>query len=293
MEQNNEYEIIKKIIWLFFMWDLKHNFFIVNGQKNIWKINFIKKILKEKLWIYYKNDLLFIKDLSKLLWKKHNIKVSTNEIIKTEEWNYTDLWTREMNTWLTKWSVSGKKILLIENINRMWVSAMNSFLKSCEDVNKNILILATTYNIDNILTTIISRAIIINIINNSFNNEDIKKISLFNSDKDLLIFFTYMSIWQTDILKKINTLALEDNEFKKNIFKTLDIFYYNKKQSIIDKYNIFIFFKEKNLLDFFIDWLINFFTIKQKFNEAIKYIEMKKIMQTNVNKNNIILYYSL
>jgi DNA polymerase-3 subunit delta' len=50
---------------------------------------------------------------------------------------------------------------LIENIERMNSSAMNAFLKTCEEPLSNRIILATTSNKTAILDTILSRAITI------------------------------------------------------------------------------------------------------------------------------------
>jgi DNA polymerase III delta prime subunit len=114
---------------------------------------------------YFANDFLYIKDFSIQLKKQHNIKVEEDrkETYKTllNEFNYKDIGTREINLRLQQSSAGKNKILLIENIERMTISAINAFLKACEEPLPNRIIIATTTNKSQILDTVISRAITI------------------------------------------------------------------------------------------------------------------------------------
>ena len=51
--------------------------------------------------------------------------------------------------------------MLIENIDRMNVAAMNAFLKTCEEPLPHRVIIATTANKSLLLDTIVSRAVTI------------------------------------------------------------------------------------------------------------------------------------
>jgi len=80
---------------------------------------------------------LYIKDFSFELQKEHTIKVEmkNDETAKTlySDYNYQDLGTRELNSWLQQSPSGEAKILLIENIERMTIGAINAFLKTCEE----------------------------------------------------------------------------------------------------------------------------------------------------------------
>gem|GEM_PF-1275243 len=108
---------------------------------------------------------MYIKDFSFELQKEHTIKVEmkNDETAKTlySDYNYQDLGTREINSWLQQSPSGEAKILLIENIERMTIGAINAFLKTCEEPLANRIIIATTSNKSQILDTIISRAITI------------------------------------------------------------------------------------------------------------------------------------
>jgi DNA polymerase III delta prime subunit len=88
--------------------------------------------------------------------------------ILLNEYNYKDIGTREINSRLQHSPTGQNKILLIKNIERMTISAINAFLKACEEPLPNRIIIATTANKSQILDTVISRAITID----SNKNED-------------------------------------------------------------------------------------------------------------------------
>lgn len=66
-----------------------------------------------------------------------------------------------MSAWLQQSAFSGKKCLLIENLERMSNAAMNAFLKTCEEPLKHRFIFATVSDESAILPTIFSRALLV------------------------------------------------------------------------------------------------------------------------------------
>jgi len=158
-------DILKKYIELWSNAEQKISFFILTWAQWLWKSKAVQALAKDFLWNYLQNDFLYIKDFSFELQKEHKIKVElkNDETAKIlyKDYNYQDLGTREINSWLQQ-SPSGKaKILFIENIERMTIAAINAFLKTCEEPLANRIIIASTSNKSQILDTIISRAIII------------------------------------------------------------------------------------------------------------------------------------
>lgn len=174
--------ILKKHMELALSSDHQISFFLLSGSKDIWKSNIAQDLSKEILWDYFRNDFLHIRDFSNQLQKPHNIKVAKkdDETYKTlyNENKYEDIWTREINSWLLQSPSWKAKIVLIENIERMWISAINAFLKNCEEPLPNRIILATTSNKSQILDTIISRSITIPFSKEAF-------ISKYDFEKDL------------------------------------------------------------------------------------------------------------
>ncbi len=161
-------------------WGQKISFFLISWPKGIGKSQIAQSLSQEFLWNYFRNDFLHIKDFSFELQKQHNIKVEKkdDETYKTlyTDYGYQDIWTREINSWLQQSSAWKAKILLIENIERMSISAINAFLKTCEEPLPNRIILATTSNKSKVLETIISRSITISFDSKNFiSNHDFTK----------------------------------------------------------------------------------------------------------------------
>jgi hypothetical protein len=60
-----------------------------------------------------------------------------------EKTTYENRGVRELTNRLQQSSFSGKKVLLVENIQRMTNAAMNAFLKTCEEPLPNRYLFAT------------------------------------------------------------------------------------------------------------------------------------------------------
>jgi len=240
----------------------KISFFILSSSPDKNNTDLVKDVVKERLWEYYNNDFLYIQDFSKELKQKyninaHNIKVeqkTDNETYKVllNNYNYKDIGTREINTRLQHSSAWSSKILFIENIERMWISAINAFLKTCEEPLPNRVIIATTANKSQILDTVISRAIVINAVKNTQNN--------LNIDLEL----------SDDLNLAIKILASNDNIYK--------------------KHQMLIAINKKWLINKFIDELIAYYVSKNNFNYSEKRLNIKKMSISNVNMDNLLFY---
>jgi len=215
-------DILKKHMELSLNWNQKISFFLLNGPKDIGKSKIAQDLSQEFLWDYFRNDFLHIKDFSDQLQKQHNIKVAQkdDETYKTlyNEYKYKDIWTREINSWLQQSSSWNTKIVLIENIERMGISAINAFLKNCEEPLPNRIILATTANKSQILDTIISRSITI-----PFDAKDF--VSRYNFQEDLKTV-TQSFTASTNIHKKHNILSEINKKWLINPFLDELIAYY-------------------------------------------------------------------
>ena len=76
--------------------------------------------------------------------------------------SYVDMGTRDIVKRCSLSPLGQYKVIFLENIERMTISAANAFLKTFEEPLPGRLIIATTSNKDGLLDTIISRAFIVN-----------------------------------------------------------------------------------------------------------------------------------
>lgn len=139
-------------------------FLLVTGPKNIGKTSFIHEIAKEVLGIHMMQDFLFVRDMSEEIKKNHTLIIgneSGKEKILTLEdgTEYKDIGMRDITYRLQQSGVSGHKIVLLENIERMNASSANAFLKAAEEPLPGRIIIATASHKSQVLETILSRAI--------------------------------------------------------------------------------------------------------------------------------------
>ena len=291
MNKANEHskELFEKYLW----WSSeKVNFFILSGPKGVWKSGIVIELAKEILWDFFYNDFLHIKDFSDKIWKEHELKVEykdTNETTKTlqDSYNYTDIGTREINDWLQVSPAWTKKIVLIENIERMNRSAINAFLKTCEEPLPNRVIIATTSNKSRILDTIISRAIIIPFFEYSY--EELQKycdekwyFAWDNDLKNLVCLMSQGKLWTLDLFYE----KLSENEELKNKFK--NIIKILQDSPIWVKYQVLLDINTAWITEQFLDGIIAYYIQKDQFDSAQKWLEVRKILGTNVKNDNLL-----
>lgn len=227
MVESNK-ELLLKYINMSLKSDQKISFFILDWSNHTWNINLVKDVIQDILWEYYKNDFLYIQDFSKELSKDHNIKVDQKKdtIFDTliKDYNYKNIWTIQINDWLQMSPAWKIKILLIENIERMTISAINAFLKTCEEPLPNRIIIATTKNKSQLLDTILSRSIIINIPsdepilsqNKSYNIKNV--VAYIESDNNISKKHKFLidikKKWQADqLINDLIAYYIQSNDF--------------------------------------------------------------------------------
>ena len=270
----------------------KIKFFILSGPSGVGKSETVVEMSKKILWDYFYNDFLHIKDFSKKLWKEHELKVEYNSDNATSKelldtYKYTDLWTREINQrlWLSPaWT---KRILLIENIERMNRAAMNAFLKTCEEPLANRIILATTSNKSRLLDTIISRAIIIPFFEYSY--EELENYCdekwYFSWDKGLKSFVCMMSMWKIWNVDLFHEKISENEELKdqfKNIISILE------KENLWVKYQSLLSISNNWFIEPVLDWLISYYIFHEQFDKAQNWLNIRKNTWTNVKIDHLL-----
>lgn len=281
----------------------KPQFFLLTGPTNVGKSSMAIEMIKEILWDYYNTDFLHIKDLSNYIGKQHVLKVKLPddkskhfmEYEDIETWiesRYNDLGTREINEWLNKSPFGKYKVLLIENIDRMNLAAANAFLKTCEEPLPNRLIIATTAHSSQLLDTIVSRALIIRF--NSITNEELTTFCTQHnlvSDANLKEFLVNMSMGRPGLLVKLSHMLDNNSDLKREFVDAIKLlstwWNYFKTQSLLSKIN------QDGSISSFLDWWISYCTDKGMFEESQKWLKIKKILNSNVNTENLLLYWVL
>ena len=264
-------------------------FLILIWQEWIGKTTFLRNFVEENLWEYQKTDLFWMKDCSKILWKIHSIQVETpdkQKIIEISESEiYDNKWIRELNTWLQQSSISWRKMVIIENLQRMTNSAMNAFLKTCEEPLKNRYILATAEHESWILPTILSRAMVMKFW--SLSDEQMEEFVSKNfpdinwEDKKTLIELAMGSPWT---FHSIYIQMQEDWELLDEIKKLLS--HMKSKWNRTKKVQLLKKMEEKWLLESIQNVLIKEYSESWNVQWIDARIRVKKLIAANVNQEN-------
>jgi len=271
-------------------------FFLLAGPNWIWKIAHAKAIIEEILWIYMYSDCLFVQDYEPFTWKAHTIPVE----IKTDEKRYIEFpdetqhenyWVREMNEWLINSSFSWKKFLLIENIQRMSNAAINAFLKSAEEPLMNRFIIATVPHVSMVLDTIRSRCITIpfSVLSKDEMQQFADENQIFTDDKKFQSIMIAMAMWKPWFLKSLAEKVKWNENLEENI-KKLTTGLLDDSKPKWELYQALKQVSEQWLLNDFLEWWIAYCSDVWDFEQAERWIKMKKYLQSNVNQDSVLLY---
>lgn len=271
-------------------------FFLLAGPNWIWKISHAKAIIEEILWMYMYSDCLFVQDYEPFTWKAHTIPVE----IKTDEKRYIEFpdetqhenyWVREMKEWLINSSFSGKKFLLIENIQRMSNAAINAFLKSAEEPLMNWFIIATVPHVSMVLDTIRSRCITIpfSVLSKDEMQQFADENQIFTNDKKFQSIMIAMAMWKPWFLKSLAEKVKWNEDLEENI-KKLTTGLLDDSKPKWELYQALKQVSEQWLLNDFLEWWIAYCSDIWDFKQAERWIKMKKYLQSNVNQDSVLLY---
>lgn len=292
-------QTLKKYIDMFFAGDPKSpHFLIVAGPQHIGKSSIIKELLKENMGNYFVTDVLQIKDFSEQLEKKHNIRVelvSNAETTKTliKEYNYEDLGIREVNNRIQQSAIGKYKIVFLENIERMAASPANAFLKTCEEPLPKRLIIATTSNSIQLLETIRSRALMIkfNQLSDNELSQRMETNNMFSNNIQLKQLVINMAMGKPGIAQRIKDLIDNEPELEKtftdlihNLSTEKNHFFAHDALKKLYKHGI---------LEAFIDGRIGYCINNNMQEKWQRRLATKKLMRTNVNYENLLLYWLL
>ena len=268
-------------------------FVLLVGEKGLGKTSFLSGLLENFLWNYKYQDLLLIKDCSQELEKTHTLAVETPSAQKTIPLVNGELYenrgVREISSWLQQSAFSGKKCLLIENLERMSNAAMNAFLKTCEEPLKHRFIFATVSDESAILPTIFSRALLVR-----FFPLSTRQMKEFLYDKsvdknwnliDLVIKMARGRSWLwLTLLKKLEW----DKELADYFIKGFSEFL--EQKSLYLKLVYLKKIQEIGMLDLFIDALIAYYVEIWDEKKILAWIQVKKMKNQSINEENLLWY---
>lgn len=268
-------------------------FVLLVGEKGLGKTSFLSELLENFLWNYKYQDLLLIKDCSQELEKTHTLAVETPSAQKTIPLVNGELYenrgVREISSWLQQSAFSGKKSLLIENLERMSNAAMNAFLKTCEEPLKHRFIFATVSDESAILPTIFSRALLVR-----FSPLSTRQMKEFLYDKsidknwnliDLVIKMARGRSWLwLTLLKKLEW----DKELADYFIKGFSEFL--EQKSLYLKLVYLKKVQEIGMLDLFIDALIAYYVDNWDEKKILAWIQVKKMQNQSINEENLLWY---
>lgn len=191
-------------------------------------------IFQPILFLWENKDLLNyeVENIINSICEKYNIPkitvkkiIDNNESIKIEE-------IRNFMSFADLKSNYKFNIFFIENINRLTTQSANAMLKFLEEPPENTIIFLTNKSIANVLDTILSRVLVIDLFikENKKNNllyEELIKNYFYHNQNDLIYYF-YNN--QKKLEKEDYILFLEillDYSIKNNIFKNIYYIYEN------------------------------------------------------------------
>lgn len=267
-------------------------FLLLVWAEGLGKSSFVLQHMQEELWKYFQSDFLWIRDCSHILGKTHTLQVETPSGLKTIEVDgqiYENRWVREFTTWLQQSSLSWKKVLFIENLERMSSAAMNAFLKTAEEPLSQRFVFSTLSSDKEILPTILSRAVLVYFspLVDSEMSAFLTEIP-FSLTPGLKSFIALLSSgrpwWALRLVQKFQ----EDPDLWKQLFSLFDSFLYGwkKLQQIAGMKKL----EESWLKDLFIDALIARFVELWKWQFAEKRIAFKKMQNSNIAEENLLWY---
>ena len=156
-------QILDKISDSILNWSIISWFYLIAWPKDVGKKALFFSLIN-KISVL-EQDKLILEDPWNEDSRLYQIKVDVEDkdkFIIINDKNFLNLWARQISDFISKTPIGNYKIVFIENIERLNISSANALLKIFEEPPVNVFIFATTSNKNKILSTIISRAIIIN-----------------------------------------------------------------------------------------------------------------------------------
>ncbi len=284
-------EILDKIYEKILNWTLQSWFFLLSWPANIGKKTLILNMI-DKLGVL-PQDMLVIEDPGKIDWKLYQIRVDVpdkDQILLVGDKKFINYWARQIQDFISTTPFGNYKIILIENIERLNISAANALLKTFEEPPVNTFIFATTSNKTKILSTILSRAFLINFYPLTYNQfvEFIKTELPDLSNTRVQILYA-ISAGRIGLAK--NLLSQKDGSL--NILEIIEEFIQleEKTSDVFGRFSLIKELIQSDKIYVFLDSLIFYYNQKKDFEKVNKLIFIKQAVASNVNIENLFFNY--
>jgi len=269
---------------------IEHGFLLLCGPQYIGKTTLIETVVDQLITSYKLSDYCFIQDFSdqwlkfkedndKLIWTQHSIKISNDndkaDIKLPDGSYYKDLGVREIIEWLGKSPTWSRKLLVIENIERMGIGAANALLKTLEEPLENRLIICTCSDPHQLMPTIVSRGILINFY--PVPTQQLLEWLKLEYDWEL-------AMWRPGLAIRM----LQDPKYQELLvaIKKVDATFL-QTELISNKLALFTELNKQWLLRLFLDMLQVKFAQDRK--RSAKLIQAKKYLDSNVGVGNVLM----
>lgn len=141
-------------------------FLVLQWPGQVGKRSMITQLLQIQLGQYRQTDAKVLRNLTSQIWKNHSFKVEVSateqHIVDKDTWEiYEDIWSRDLRGRLARAPLWDLKVVIIEDIDRMTISAANALLKEFEEPLPWRLIVGTADEWKTLLDTIVSRAFLV------------------------------------------------------------------------------------------------------------------------------------
>lgn len=267
-------------------------FLLLIGPDGLGKASFILQYMEEELGKYFQSDFLWIRDCTDILGKSHSLQVETPSALKTievENQIYENRGVREFSTWLQQSSLSWKKVLFIENLERMSSAAMNAFLKTAEEPLPHRFIFATLSSDKEILPTILSRAVLVyfSVLTGAEMECFFEQIP-FSLSPELKSFVALLSAGKPWWVLRLAQKFHEDIDLWNQLLSLFDSFIYGGEGLL--QIAAIKRLEESWLKELFIDALIARLVDLWYWESAERRITFKKMQNANIAEENLLWY---
>ena len=181
----------------------------------------------------------------------------------------------------------------MENIERMLPEAANAFLKTCEEPLPKRLIIATTSNSTQLLETILSRALTIKF-NEVADSELLQWINdkkIFSENDELKQLIINMAMGKPGIVQRMHDMIQKEPDLEKTFINLIHNLSTNTKRFF--SHDALKKLYKYGILEAFIDGWIGYCINHHMEEKGQRRLTTKRLMRTNVNTENLLLYWLL
>lgn len=264
-------------------------FLLVAWRAHLGKTTVVEHALKQFLGQYYTTDFIALYDLHELLGKDHALRIEAlhgEETLTINDHVYCNRGIREVTQWLARAPLWSRKVVYLENIERMSIAAANALLKSFEEPLPWRLIIASTTSPESLLDTIRSRALLVpfHLVGSNELREAIHRVypALTTKAQQFVTDFSLGARWLIDSL-----LSSPDIDEWIEVYAMI-VNWIASPTSIQEQMSRLQWVAERRQLEQLIDALLYAW-----IGSSDLLVRVKKLLQSNVGQDNILFRWCM